>query len=62
MQSFSSLFHTRFESWHVFQTRNTHQFSPVTFQVPDSHMCQVFVLLGNTELDDLNVPSHLDDF
>lgn len=61
MQSFSSLFHTRFESWYVFQTHNTHQFSAVTFQVPNSHMCQV-VLLGNTELDGLNVPSHLDDF
>lgn len=56
MGSFSLLpFHTKFESWYVFYTCNTCQFSPVTFQVPNSHVCQVVVILGNAELDDLNI-------
>ena len=31
-------------------------------QVPNSHMCPVVVILGNTELDDLNILSRSDDF
>ena len=63
MRSFYILFfHTKFETWYVFDTHSTCEFRPATFQVLNGHTCQVAAILDKTGLDDPKVPSRSDDF